>query len=550
MKICIVGGVAGGASAAARLRRLDESAEIIMFERGPYISFANCGLPYHISGKIKKRDHLLLQTPQSFNSRFNVDVRVQNEVIGIDKDKKILTIKSMTSGEDKIYEESYDKLILSPGASPFVPPIKGKEAPMFMGLRDVPDMDKIIKHIREHRVKNAVVIGAGFIGIEVAENLSELGITTTVVELQDQVLPMFDKDMANILSRELLSHKVNLILSDAVTSIDGEHTGKVILKSGRELVAELVIGAIGVKPEISLAKAAGLKIGDTGGVWTDEYMKTSDDSIYAVGDAVEITHYVQENPMLIPLAGPANKQGRIAANNICNLPSTYKNTLGTGIVKVFNLTAAATGINEKLAKKEGINYQAIHLHPNNHAGYYPNASSIALKVIFDKDTAKILGAQGIGIDGVDKRIDVLATAIRAGMTVYDLQELELCYAPPFGSAKDPVNMAGFVGSNILQGTTESMTWDQAKNLENSIIVDVRTESEFAFGSIPGSLNIPVDDLRDRMDELPKDKNIIITCRVGVRGHTAARILKNKGFEKVSNLSGGYLSYCNYNFTIN
>ncbi|MEW6381694.1 MAG: FAD-dependent oxidoreductase [bacterium] len=540
MKVCIVGGVAGGATAAARLRRLNEQAQIIMFERGDYISFANCGLPYHISGKIKDRSRLLLQTPASFFSRFQVEVRVNNEVLAIEPARKSIRVKNLKTGAE--YHESYDYLILSPGAYPFVPPLEGADARMFMRLRDMADMDAIIAHIREHKVREAVVIGGGFIGVEMAENLVEMGIRTHLVEMMNQVMAPFDPEMANIIHAKLAEKGVCLHLGDGIQRIVGDTKGKVILKSGAELNADVVIGALGVRPDHKLARDAGLQIGTTGGIAVDEQMRTSDPFIFAVGDAVETTQFVEGRQVHVPLAGPANRQGRIAADNICGLNSRYQKTLGTAILKVFDLQAASTGLNEKAAQRGGIKYQAIHLHPFNHAGYYPGASQMTLKVLFEVPGGRVLGAQGIGAEGVDKRIDVLATAIRAGMTVYDLEQLELSYAPPFGSAKDPVNMAGFVGSNILKGLVNVVTYDQARAIENPLFLDVRTKPEYMLGSIPQSVNIPVDELRSRMHELPKDRHIVITCQVGIRAYVAYRILKQSGFEHLYNLSGGYKTY--------
>ena len=547
MKVCIIGGVAGGATAAARLRRLDEKARIVMFERSDYISFANCGLPYHVSGRIKERSSLLLQTPESFWLRFRVEVRVKNEVVAIDAPQRLVRVRNLRTGEE--YSESYDYLILAPGAYPFAPPIDGSSARMFMHLHSIPDMDAMIAHIRGRQVQAAVVIGGGFIGVELAENLIELGITTHLVEMLDQVLIPFDPEMANIIHARLAKAGVCLHLSDRVRRIVGDTSGSVILNSGTELHADLVVSAVGIRPEIKLAQEAGLKIGVTGGICVDEVMQTSDPHIFAIGDAVETPNFVSGIRAIVPLAGPANKQARIAADNICGLVSRssghYSGTLGTAIVKVFDLQAAATGLNEKTARKNNIPYQAIHLHPLSHAGYYPGAAPLAVKVLFALPDGKVLGAQCIGNDGADKRIDVIATAIRAGMTVYDLAKLELSYAPPFGSAKDPINMAGFVGSNILQGLVSSVTYDQAVGLENLLWLDVRTTEEFLAGSIPQAVNIPLDELRERIPELPRDRHLVVFCRVGFRAYVACRIVQQSGFAQVSNLSGGYLTYCHY-----
>ena len=543
MKVCIIGGVAGGATAAARLRRLDESAQIVMFERGDYISFANCGLPYHISGRIKERNKLLLQTPERLWANFRIEVRLRNEVLAVDPRQKLVRVRNLTTGEE--YAESYDYLVLSPGAYPLIPPIEGSGAAMFMSLYDIPGMDAMISRISDQRVKEAVVIGGGFIGVEIAENLTDRGIKTHLVEMLDQVMTPFDPEMAGIIQARLASGGVDLHLCDGVKRIVGDHEGKVVLVSGAELAAGLVVSAVGVRPEITLAREAGLKIGVTGGIAVDAGMRTSDPAIFAVGDAVETTHLVGGMQVLLPLAGPANKQARIASDNICGLDSRYSGSLGTAIVKVFDLQAAATGLNEKTARKNGLDYRAVHLHPLSHAGYYPGAATLSLKVLFAAPGGKVLGAQCIGADGADKRIDIIATAIRAGMTVYDLQQLELAYAPPFGSAKDPVNMAGFVGGNILTGLVESVTYDQAAAMENPLFVDVRTRKEFEAISIPQSINIPRDELRKRIGELPKDRDMVVVCRTGVRSYAACRVLKQSGFERLSNLSGGMFSYCHY-----
>jgi len=541
--VCIIGGVAGGATAAARLRRLDEKAQIIVFERGDYISFANCGLPYHISGRIRERNSLLLQTPERLWTNFRIEVRVRNEVLAIDPRGKEVRVRNLTTGDE--YAESYDYLVLSPGAYPLIPPIEGSGAAVFMSLYDLPGMDAVIAWINDQRVQEAVVIGGGFIGVEIAENLIDRGIKTHLVEMLDQVMTPFDLEMAKIIQARLASGGVDLHLSDGVKRIAGDAEVRVVLTSGAELPAGLVISAVGVRPEITLARDAGLKIGATGGIAVDTGMRTSDPFIFAVGDAVETTHLVGGMQVLVPLAGPANKQARIAADNICGLDSRYPGSLGTAIVKVFDLQAGVTGLNEKTARRNNLDYKAIHLHPLSHAGYYPGAAPLALKILFAVPGGKILGAQCIGTDGADKRIDIIATAIRAGMTVYDLQQLELAYAPPFGSAKDPVNMAGFVGGNILKGLVNSVTYDQAAAMENALFVDVRTRKEFEAGSIPQSIHIPREELRERIGELPKDRDLVVFCRSGVRSYAACRVLKQSGYELLSNLSGGYLSYCHY-----
>ncbi len=543
MKVCIVGGVAGGATAAARLRRLDEQAKIVVFERGEYISFANCGLPYHVSGRIKDRAKLLLQTPEKLWANFRIEVRLGNEALAVDPARKCIRVANRKTGEQ--YDESYDTLILSPGAAPLIPPIEGRDAPLFMSLTDIPGMDALMARIDGQQVQEAVVIGGGFIGVEVAENLVERGIRTHLVEMLDQVMTPFDPEMAAIIQARLVSGGVDLRLSDGVKRIAGGPSGKVVLGSGTELAPQLVVSAAGVRPEVALARAAGLKIGPTGGIAVDAAMRTSDPDIFAVGDAVETTHLVGGMPVLIPLAGPANKQARIAADNICGIDSRYHGSLGTAIVKVFDLQAAATGLNEKTARRNNIACQAIHIHPLSHAGYYPGAATLSLKLLFALPDGKVLGAQCIGADGADKRIDIIATAIRAGMTVYDLERLELAYAPPFGAAKDPVNMAGFVGSNVLRGLVDSVTWDRIAALENPLIVDVRTAKEFAAISIPGSVHIPREELRERFAELPQDRHLVVVCRTGVRSYAACRVLKQSGFERLSNFSGGMMSYCHY-----
>ena len=547
MKICIIGGVAGGATAAARLRRLDEKARIVMFERGDYVSFANCGLPYHVSGRIKERSSLLLQTPESFWLRFRVEVRIRNEVVAIDAGQKLLHVRNSNTGEE--YRESYDYLVIAPGSYPFIPPIEGTNAGMFMQLHDIPNMDAIIAHIRCQSVREAVVIGGGFIGVEIAENLTEFGVKTHLVEMLSQVMVPFDPEMANIIHARLAERGVCLHLSDSVRKIEGDRSGKVLLASGAELKADLVVSAVGVRPAVQLAKEAGLLIGAAGGISVSSGMQTSDPHIYAVGDAVETANFISGIRTLVPLAGPANKQARVAADNICGRPSRYQGPLGTAIIKVFDLQAASTGLNEKAARKNGIKYQAIHLHPLSHAEYYPDAAQLALKVLFELSGGKVIGAQCIGNDGVDKRIDVIATAIQAGMTVHDLARLELCYAPPFGSAKDAVNMAGFVGSNILQGLVSSVTYDQTGAIENLFWLDVRTPEEFAQGTIAEAVNIPLDELRQRIPELPRDRHLVMFCRVGFRAYVAYRILKQQGFKELSNLSGGYLTYCNYTTSV-
>ncbi|MHC4616521.1 MAG: CoA-disulfide reductase [Planctomycetota bacterium] len=537
-RILIVGGVAGGASAAARLRRLNENAEIILIERGRHISFANCGLPYYIGGAIKERDKLLVQTPDGFKARFNIDVKINSEAVKIDRDKKQLYIKDMAAG--RTYVETYDKLILSPGAEPIRPSLPGIDSDRIFTLRNIPDMDAIAGFIEADKPTRAVVIGAGYIGLEMAENLHQRGLAVAIVEMMDQVMPLMDAEMAGFIQEHLEKHHVALWLGDAVAAFCKSPSGLVVtLKSGTELTCDFAMLAVGVRPEVTLAKEAGLEIGTTGGIKVNEYLQSSDPDIYAIGDASEVKDFVLGTDALIPLAGPANRQGRIAADNICGRKVTYKGTQGTAILKVFDLTVAMTGATEKSLRKTGIEYEKLYIHPANHAGYYPGARQIHMKLLFTKPEGRILGAQIVGSAGVDKRIDVLATAIRAGMTVFDLQQLELAYAPPFGSAKDPVNMAGYAAANILDGTIEAKHFDELG--DEDYILDVRTPGEVARGALPGAANIPVDELRGRLDELPKDKTIHPYCGVGLRSYIACRILSQNGFA-AKNLPGGYMTY--------
>ena len=540
-KILIVGGVAGGASAAARLRRLDETAEIIMFERGNYISFANCGLPYYIGGEIKNRDDLLLQTPESFKRRFNVDVRIRNEVTAIDPGKKQIDVKNLST--DETYTESYDKLILSPGAEPLRPPIPGIDSDRIFTLRNVPDTDLINDFIDKHKPERAVVVGAGYIGLEMAENLRGRGMLVAIVEMVDQVLPVMDKEMNSFIQQELHKNNVALWLNDAVANFRPSNSRlEVGLKSGMELSCDIVILAMGVKPEVKLARQAKLDIGKTGGIKVNTKLQTSDPDIYAIGDAIEVRDFTLDNPTLIPLAGPANKQGRMVADNICGGNRQYNGTQGTSILKVFDLTVAMTGASEKALSKMNIEYEKLYIHPANHVGYYPGAEQMHIKLLFTKLEGKILGAQIVGSRGVDRRIDIFAVAIRAGLTVFDLQELELAYAPPYGSGKDAINMAGFAASNILEGTMEVVHWNQLD--EADYILDVRSAGEFNRGNVPSSVNIPVDELRNRLNELPQDTTINLYCTVGIRSYIAGRILIQNGFI-ARNISGGYITYCSH-----
>lgn len=545
MKILIVGGVAGGASAAARARRLDEKAEIILFERGEHISFANCGLPYHIGGVIPERDSLLVTTPEVMREKFAIDVRVRNEVVKIERDKKQVLVKDLKTGQD--YVETYDHLILSPGASAIRPPISGIDLPGIFSLRNLEDMDRIKAAVKGK--SSAVVVGGGYIGLEMTESLRHLGLEVTLVELANQVMGPADPEMATMLHTEIKMNSVNLRLGQSVTSFatNGDRL-KVILSSGDKIDADAVIMAIGVRPENKLAKDAGLDIGVTGGIKVNSFMQTSDESIYAVGDAVEVKDLITGKPALIPLAGPANRQGRIAVDNIYGLKREYRDTQGSAVCKVFDLTFAMTGLSEKQAVKNAIRYDKVYVHPANHASYYPGATSISLKMIYDPDTGRVLGAQAVGLDGVEKRIDVFAVAIRAGMTVYDLEEMELCYAPPYGSAKDPVNYAGFVAANLLRGHSEHFHANEVLALKpDQRLLDVRTLEEVQAGMIPGAVHIPLHELRQKQSELSPEKEYMIYCQAGLRGYLAYRILKQRGF-RASNLDGGYKTYCMFNQT--
>lgn len=541
MKVLIIGGVAGGASAAARLRRLDENAEIIMFERGEYISFANCGLPYYIGETIKEKSALTLQTPKSFKSRFNIDVRVFNEVIKIDRENKQVVVKDHLNGNE--YSESYDKLIMSMGAKPIKPPIPGIESDRIFTLRNIPDTYKIKDYIDNKKPNSAIVVGGGYIGIEMAENLVDAGLDVTIVEMLDQVISPIDIDMAQEVQKHIESQGVRLILSNGVKSISETDQGLNVTLNQGEISADMLIMSVGVQPENSLAQESGIVLNPRGAVVTDGNMLTNDPDIYAVGDVVEVTEYVTGEKANIALAGPANKQGRIAADNICGIESAYDGSQGSSILKVFDLTVAATGINEKTAKRLNLNYEKVFTYSPSHASYYPGATNMSVKTIYDKDSGKILGAQLVGYEGVDKRCDVIAAAIRFGAKASDLTRLDLCYAPPFSSAKDPVNMAGYVIENIMSGKVKIFHWHDIENLpkDSTIILDVRTKLEFQNGSIPNSVNIPLDDLRGRLSEIDKSKKIYVTCQIGLRGYIACRILSQNGFD-CYNLSGGYRLY--------
>ncbi len=542
MKLLIIGGVAGGASAAARARRLSEDAHIVLFERGPDVSFANCGLPYYLGGEIAERDKLLVVTPDRLRTRFNLDVRVWTSVEAIDRAGKKVRVRDLASGRE--YEESYDKLILAPGAAPLRPPLPGIDLAGIFTLRNLQDVDRI-KARMDQGVKQAVVIGAGFIGLELVENFVRQGIATTVVELQDQVLPPFDKEMTTPIAQELASKGVSLLLGQSADGFEQAPDGLVVkLKSGQRLPGQLVVLGVGVRPENKLAIEAGLEVGPRGGIRVNDHLQTSDPNIYAVGDAIEIKDFVTGDPTQVPLAGPANRQGRIAADNIFGRAARYRGTQGTAIVRVFDRTAAMTGASEKVLKRANKLYRKVYVHPTHHAGYYPGAQAMTLKLLFDPETGKVLGAQAVGSDGVDKRIDVLAVAIQAGMTVFDLEEMELAYSPQYGSAKDPINMAGFVAGGLLRGDHPQVDVEAVLSApagKSPFLVDVRTPQEFEAGHIPGAVNMPVDDLRPRLDELPRDRNIAAYCQVGQRGYLATRILKQAGFQ-ATNIGGGYKTY--------
>lgn len=540
-KIIIVGGVAGGASTAARLRRLDENAEIIMLEKGEYISFANCGLPYYIGETIDERGKLIVQTVEKMSNKFNLDIRNFNEVIEIDRKNKKVKVKNLKTNRE--YEETYDVLVLSPGAAPVKPQIHGiDECDNLFTLRNIPDTDKIKNFIDNKKPKHATVIGGGFIGLEMAENLHARGIEITLVEASEQVMVPLDIEMASIIHEHLIDKNVELILKDGVKGFEDKGK-KIILKSGKEIVTDMIILSIGVRPETTIAKKANLKLNERGAIVVDKFMKTSDPSIYALGDAVEVMDFVNKKQTMIPLAWPANRQGRIVADNICGKNTEYKGTLGSSVAKVFDYTVATTGNNEKTLKRLGIEYNSIHIHPGSHAGYYPGSFPIAFKLLFDPKSGKIFGAQGVGLDGVEKRIDVLSTAIKGNLTVFDLQDVEPCYAPPYNSAKDPVNMLGYYAANIIDGLTKIIQWNEIDKLDNekSVIIDVREKFELVTGKFNNSINIPLGELRERLNEIPKDKNIYVTCQVGLRGYVASRILEQNGI-KCTNIDGGVKTY--------
>lgn len=543
MKHVIVGGVAGGATAAARIRRIDESAEIILLEKGKHISYANCGLPYYIGGEIEDREKLFLQTPQSFGTRFKVDVRVENEVVSIDKDKKEVLIRR---GDSSTYTESYDRLLLSPGASPVRPPIKGIDSEGIFTLRNVTDTDKIKHYITSRKIQNAVVVGAGFIGLEMAENLHHAGAEVTIVEMNNQVMTPVDFSMAAHVHQHLIQKNINLYLEIGAERFERRGDKIDVYLTNKEIITtDIVILSIGVRPDIQLAKTTDIQLGETGGIWVDEYLQTSVKDIYAVGDAIEFPHPITGKPWLNYLANPANRQGRIVADNmVFGNKYKYEGAIGTSIAKVFDLTVASTGLAGKKLKQLGIPYISSTTHLNSHAGYYPNALPLSIKLMFSPEDGRILGASVVGYDGVDKRIDQIALLIKKQGTINDLIELEHAYAPPYSSAKDPIAIAGYVASNILNGIMPIITWRDISHLarETSVLIDVRTKSEYEMGTIRGALNIPVDELRERLDEIPKNKDIIIFCQIGLRGYLAHKILTQNGFKNVKNLSGGYKTY--------
>ncbi|MEX2490564.1 MAG: FAD-dependent oxidoreductase [Nitrospirales bacterium] len=547
-RLVIVGGVAGGASAAARARRLCEECEITVFERGPHASFANCGLPYFVGGEIVEPDDLLVQTPASLRARFNLDVRVNSEVTSIDRAARLVKVRERNSGRE--YEQPYDALILSMGATPLLPPIPGIERQGHFTVRNIPDVERITAWIKECRACRAVVVGGGYIGLEMAEQLVRHGgLSVTVVEALPQVMAPLDPEMAAWLHLELQKHGVKLFLDNPVSAFEVPGTGEsarasmVLLKSEERLPADTVVLGLGVRPEAGLAQNAGLEIGAHGGIRVNEHLQTTDPHIWAVGDAIEVRDAITGAWSLIPLAGPANRQGRIAADNIFGRPTRYHGTWGTAILRLFDLTAGCTGANEKTLRAAGIPYQALHLHPGSHAGYYPGGEPIALKILFAPDTGTLLGAQAIGRDGVDKRLDVFATALKGGMTVHDLAELELAYAPPYGSAKDPVNLAGMAAKNVLDGDVSLAQWYEVAALDpaKTVLLDVRRADERAKGFIPGSIHIPLDELRGRLGELPRDREIIVACHTGQRSYFASRVLAQNGFH-VRNLTGAWRTW--------
>lgn len=539
-KVLIVGGVAGGASAATRLRRLDENLEIIIFEKGEYVSFANCGLPYHIGNVIENRDSLLVQTPEKLKNRFNLDVRINSEVISIDGKNKIAKIKKNTGEE---YEEKFDYMVLAPGAKPMLPPIKGINNKKIFTLRNINDMDKIKREVAVQGVKNAVVVGGGYVGVETAENLQHIGINTTLIEAAPNILAPFDSEMANFLEVELALNKINLMTNKKVVEFEEKNKKIIIhLEDGEKVESDIVILSIGVVPDTAFLKDSGIQLGAKGHILVNDNLETNIKGIYAAGDSILVKNYITGEKSAIPLAGPANRQGRIAAGNISGRNEIYKGSLGTAIIKVFELTGASTGLNERTIKNLKMKYEKIYLHPNDHANYYPNATPISIKVIYNKENKEILGAQAVGIKGADKFIDVIATVIKFRGTIYDLTELELAYAPPFLSAKSPANMAGFIGENLEDGLVEQIFFEDLENYDENkhIILDVRDEMELPSGIFDNSINISLSELREEIKKLPKDKEIWTYCAVGLRGYLASRFLMQKGY-KVKNIAGGIKS---------
>jgi NADPH-dependent 2,4-dienoyl-CoA reductase/sulfur reductase-like enzyme/rhodanese-related sulfurtransferase len=544
MKTVIIGGVAGGATTAARLRRNDEHAEVIILERGEYVSYANCGLPYYIGGVIPEREQLFVQTPEKLFRNHHIDVRVRSLVTAIDRENKLVHVRNLQSGEE--YTESYDKLVLSPGAEPVRPPIPGIKNEGIFTLRSVTEMDAIKEYVDETHPTRAIIVGAGFIGLEMAENLHERGILVTIVEMAQQVMNVVDYEMAAEVHQHLKTKNVEFYLRDGVAGFE-RRDGRlaVTLQSGRELDADMVVLSIGVRPEGKLAREAGLEIGKTGGIVVDRHMLTSDPDIYAVGDAIEFPNPITGRPAITYLAGPANKQGRIAADNIVfGNRSTYRGAIGTAVAKVFDLTVATTGASEKTLRNEGIPFKSVITHSSSHAGYYPDAQPMSIKTVYDPADGRLLGAQIVGYEGVDKRIDLFAAVIRAGGTVWDLGELEHAYAPPYSSAKDPVNIAGFVAQNTLTGRSEHIHWNSVMgcDLNEICLLDVRSPEEFELGTIEGAMNVPTYELRERLEEVPRDKTIVVFCGVGLRAYHAERVLRQNGYEDVYNLSGGYKTY--------
>lgn len=539
-KVLIIGGVAGGASAAARLRRLDESLEIIIFEKGEYVSFANCGLPYHIGGVIENRESLLVQTPEKLKARFNLDVRVNSEVIEINSVEKTVKVK-VKNGEE--YVERFDYLILAPGAKPLLPPIKGIESKKIFTLRNMNDMDKIKNEIKSREIKSIAVVGGGFVGVETAENLKHLGIQTTLIEAAPNILAPFDSEMSNILEYEMTTNGINLLTNEKVVEFkEIEDRVEIILESQKRVDVDMVVLAIGVTPDTKFLANSGIVLGARGHILVNDRLETNIPDIYALGDAILVENFITKEESAIPLAGPANRQGRIVAGNIMGRDEKYNGSLGTAIVKVFGLSGASTGLNERAVKKIGVSYEKIYLHPNDHANYYPGATPISIKVIYEKENREILGAQAIGVKGADKFIDVMATTIKFSGKIDDLAELELAYAPPFSSAKSPANMAGFIGLNIEDGLFEQIFVEELEefNSENQIILDTREENELVNGSFKNSVHIPLSELRKRVNELPKDKEILAYCAVGLRGYIATRFLLQNGY-RAKNIAGGIKS---------